>query len=540
MPLAKISTFFEEFIDNRLNPILVRELRQMVRSRFIVVMLNLYIGLLVFVCLSTVAFSTFLREEGAGRNLFGILSSIMGFSSFVVVVLYTGIVTSSERINSDLMYSSAIKPWQIVFGKFGSGLILSLLLFSAVFPFFTLAYLLRGLDLYTFLITIYLIFLGIHTFNSVVIFISSAIRTSVQMIFVGFLAFMLFFPMFSGIWGLMGLIFGFGGYMGGAPTVGVMPWNALITMTLFSLSIIGFFLVGGVVIVSPPSSNRMLPMRLFLSIWFLLSLAFVLYFRYFSSTYVPSNFFEVWCVLHLVMLTAFIPFITCERDEWNYRIRRSIPYISAFRLFVFPFYTGAACGLVWWLGYLGAIAVAFCLFGDVSKISINGEFLNIGSVILFVFVYFYTALIIRTQYVSKWVTPGKTWAIALALCAFASIGSAFLYFLITFQNTSLAFMEHYDESVLSIFNPFQLIFRLNAYSYTSEILPQSYGALVWGAALVPYLVYWLFIRLARFSPEPTEDMITYERVIAAQETTDTPVSSEEGMPAQGKDVVYGD
>jgi len=510
MSLAAISTFFEESIDNRLNPILVRELRQMVRSRFIVVMLNLYVGLLVLVCLGFVMFSAMLQEEGAGMALFGILTGIMGMSSFFVVILYTGIVTASERINADLMYASAIKPWQIILGKFFSGLVLSLLLFSAVFPFFTLAYLLRGLDFYTFLKTTYLIFLGIHTVNAVVIFIACAVRTTVQLIFIGFFGFFFLMPMaFNGI-----------GYMlyGLGPTSMFLSggtWEMLTNTTLFSLSIIGFFLISGIVIVSPPSSNRMLPMRLFLTLWFLLSLVFVLYIRSTYGTGLP-DIFEVWCVLHIGMLAAFLPFLTSERDEWNYRIRRTIPRVMLFRQFVFPFYTGTACGLVWWLGYLGAIVFAFCLFGDVSKLEFY-EVLNVFCLILFVFNYFYTGMIIRAKFLTRWLTPGKTWVVALALCGIFAFGSALIYFLWTFQDHTLQFLERYDESFLSILNPFQLVSQLNSYGSTHQLFPQSYGALVWTAALTPYLIYWLFARLYHFTPDLDDNVITCERTIENSE-----------------------
>jgi len=501
MSLATTASYFEEFIDNRLNPILVRELRQMVRSRFIVVMLNLYVGLLTLVCLLVVMFSAMLQEEGTGLALFAYLAGIMGFSSFFVVILYTGIVTASERINADLMYASAIKPWQIILGKFFSGLILSLLLFSAVFPFFTLAYLLRGLDFYTFLTTTYLIFLSIHTANSVVIFLASALRTTVQMIFVGFLAFFLFFPVVGGIGNI--LFFLVGPY-GPSITWG-NPWEYLIHTTLYSLSIIGFFLIAGIVIVSPPSSNRMLPMRLFLTLWFLLSFAFILYLKWaYGTMFTSPDIVNVWCVFHLAMLTAFIVFLASERDAWNFRIRRTIPRISLLRLLVFPFYTGAACGLIWWLGYLGAIAVAFCLFGDHTNFD-NYDFLNAFCLTLFVFNYFYTAMIIRSRFLAKRMSSGKTWAVALCLGTVLSLGSTVIYFLFTFQDIRYSFLEGYDQSFLSIFNPFPLLFQLGSYGSSYQLYPQSYGALVWTAALTPYLIYWVLSRLVHFSPEPTEE-----------------------------------
>jgi len=116
-------------------------------------------------------------------------------------------------------------------------------------------------------------------------------------------------------------------------------------------------------------------------------------------------------------------------------------------------------------------------------------------------------MIIRSRFLAKRMSSGKTWAVALCLGTVMSLGSTVIYFLFTFQDIRYSFLEGYDQSFLSIFNPFPLLFQLGSYSYGSsyQLYPQSYGALVWTAALTPYLIYWVLSRLVHFSPEPTEE-----------------------------------
>lgn len=488
------------FIDNRLNPILVRELRRMVRSRFIVVMINLYILLLVFTCLMNITLSVKTITSASGQELFGILSWIMGFSSFVVVVIYTGIAGAGERINGDLMYSSAIKPTQIILGKFISGLVLSLLLFSAVFPFFTLAYLLRGLDLYTFLTTVYSIFLAIHTINAVVIFISCNVRSVVQMVFLGFAA--LFF-MYVGFASFAVYRFSYGmGPWGGA------YWQTLLIGTLFSLSVIIFFLLGAIAAISPPSSNRMVPLRIFTSLWVI---AFSVFFVWIQHSPIWGGFAlssQEFLVYHTAVLMVLLVLITAERDHWNLRIRRTIPKFPPFRMILFPFYTGAACAVVWWLVYFGAFGL-FC-FTEPSLLGKN-ETAGAFYLVLMSFDFFATALLIRTVVFPKIFAPNKTWVIALLLCVCTSLATMLIYFFINYSVNSYDPLEGYNQHFLSILNPFSMIFELGNGYYGLPL--QCVGTLVWSAILAPILLVWVLIRFARFSPVMPEDILTYERAM---------------------------
>ncbi|MDR1269929.1 MAG: ABC transporter permease, partial [Planctomycetaceae bacterium] len=149
-----------------INPLLLRELRQQVRNRFIIVLINLYVAVLVVVCLSNVLLPQNSSQiHGNGGILFVGLAVTMGIACFFTVVVYTALTTASERINGDLMFTSALKPSTIVFGKAFAGAILTMLLMSMTAPFVAVAYLLRGLDLEVVAVTFIGIFTTIQVLN---------------------------------------------------------------------------------------------------------------------------------------------------------------------------------------------------------------------------------------------------------------------------------------------------------------------------------------------------------------------------------------
>ncbi len=138
-----------------MNPLLLKELRQLVRNRFIIVLINLFIAVMVVACMTATLFQqTSPLYEGSGTRLFVTLTSFLSFACFLAVVVYTAKSTANERINDDLMLTSAMRPSTIIIGKVLSGAVLTLLLMSITAPFVMLAYLLRGLDMETVAVSI--------------------------------------------------------------------------------------------------------------------------------------------------------------------------------------------------------------------------------------------------------------------------------------------------------------------------------------------------------------------------------------------------
>src|SRR5262249_24721096 len=149
---------FLERLDDSLNPIVVKELRQAVQSRFVVVALLLFLSLQLLILGLYLVFgygarSADMESVNAGREGFLVLQGVLLGTCLLFIPLYAGVRLAAERsdTNVDLLFVTALKPRAIVRGKLFSAVVLVLLIFSACAPFMTFTYLLRGIDMPTIL-----------------------------------------------------------------------------------------------------------------------------------------------------------------------------------------------------------------------------------------------------------------------------------------------------------------------------------------------------------------------------------------------------
>ncbi|MGL6193656.1 MAG: hypothetical protein ACRC2T_02400, partial [Thermoguttaceae bacterium] len=287
-----------------------------------------------------------------------------------------------------------------------------------------------------------------------------------------------------------------------------LGYEFFIFNTLFCMSIVAFFLTAAIVSISPISSNRMVPMRILLSVWFVATFLVAVYFQYFSAAtatraYIGANWaFNIWAAVQACFLAFLMLPIICERDSWGIRIRRKIPYVIPFRFVVFPFYTGAACGVAWWLLYgviLLVVAVTLTDFSTLDADYNKGVFAGV-----FAFNYCITSLLLRVTVLKNLVKPMVTWLIGVILLSGFTIGTVLIYFLINYSSSDP--LSGYENSILSVFNPFMLA------SYDGSGI-QMMGAGIWLVALTPLLLAWLFIRLGDFTPEVRDEELTYEKAL---------------------------
>ena len=139
-----------EKINDRLNPIVVKELRQAVQGKFLVVVI------VCFLCVQLLTMGLFLvidksvsESFDGGLKIFRVLVSNLLMTCLLCIPAYTGIRLANERAdaNVDLLFITALRPQSIIWGKFLAGLVITVLLYSACMPFMTFTYLLRGIDL---------------------------------------------------------------------------------------------------------------------------------------------------------------------------------------------------------------------------------------------------------------------------------------------------------------------------------------------------------------------------------------------------------
>lgn len=162
--------------DDRLNPILVKEVRQALRGRYFRALFWLTLGVATLMGLSIVA------EAGArgastnvGRTFFllmnGCLSAaVLGFTPFSAFL-----ATSAEwdENTHDLLVLSNLRPRQIVYGKLLSALVQALLYYATFGPFLVFAFLMNGVDLLSIGVVLLTSFAACTTLNLLGIAVAS-------------------------------------------------------------------------------------------------------------------------------------------------------------------------------------------------------------------------------------------------------------------------------------------------------------------------------------------------------------------------------
>jgi hypothetical protein len=159
---SKIKSRFANWREWELNPILVKELRQAVRSHILEGMLMVLL-LMLFVGSGTALVGESLRAgvTEAGRAVFRSCLAMLAVGGLVFIPIYTGIRLALEKHQDDMMFFTPLRAQNLVQGKALGGVCLAGLFLSVCLPFMAFSSLLRGLDLFTILFTVWLLFVAI-------------------------------------------------------------------------------------------------------------------------------------------------------------------------------------------------------------------------------------------------------------------------------------------------------------------------------------------------------------------------------------------
>lgn len=144
---------------DRANPILVRHLRQQLRSK-------LFIGVYSVTLLTAAVFSIVIGSDAGSRlssdasaSLFTVLAIIWSFALWVVepLTIFRAVARERDDDTWELILLTGIKPRTVVWGMMQAALVHIALFTAAIAPFIAMAYLLRGLNLMAVLIAIIVI-----------------------------------------------------------------------------------------------------------------------------------------------------------------------------------------------------------------------------------------------------------------------------------------------------------------------------------------------------------------------------------------------
>lgn len=173
--LAGRWTHFESLLDqvgDRLNPILVKEARQSMKSRQFVVTFSL---LLIFGWLWTVLFVAFgvptIFYAPVGPAVLTGYYVVLSIPLLIVVpyAAFRSLAAECEDGTYELLSITSLSAGQIVLGKLGSAILQMMVYYSALAPCIAFTYLMRGIDVvtialfltYTFLASLLLSILGL-------------------------------------------------------------------------------------------------------------------------------------------------------------------------------------------------------------------------------------------------------------------------------------------------------------------------------------------------------------------------------------------
>lgn len=170
------------------NPVLIKELRSRMRGPRAFILLSIYLAILGLVMLFL--YSALITENennfNAGRDIGKLLFLTIATVALIEVCVLTpaltagSIVGEKERQTYDLLITSLLTPWQIVWGKLVSALAFMFLLIFASVPLMSLAFLLGGVSAAEVLIAIVGLLTTAIFYAAIGLFWSSVMRSAIS------------------------------------------------------------------------------------------------------------------------------------------------------------------------------------------------------------------------------------------------------------------------------------------------------------------------------------------------------------------------
>jgi hypothetical protein len=393
-----------EKLDDRINPIAVKELRQAVQAKYISGVLLLFlVGQLVIMATYVLGRSSELALN-AGREVFAVLFPVLAVACLLFVPSYCGSRLTAERsrTNGDLVFLTTLSPWSIVWGKLLTGLAIAMLIYSACMPFLVFTYLLRGVDLPSIFALLVIGFLGTAVAIQIAVFVGCVPANRPARLALGIftLLFILWILAPLASW-VVFQVASRSGYSSG------QFWGPLLVALVFGLGVLGHFFVWTVALLSPRWSNRVLPVRIFMfGNWLVTGIGALVW----QLLDPGAPILATWAVLGTLVASLALLIAVSERDERGARVARTIPRGGWRLVLAFFFYSGAAGGVALASVMLcTSLLVVIAAFGGSPILS--GPVVGTGAS---AFAASVTARLLRRRVPPKW-KEGHTWMVAVSL-----------------------------------------------------------------------------------------------------------------------------
>ncbi|TWU39168.1 ABC transporter permease [Novipirellula artificiosorum] len=350
---------WSERAGDHLNPILVKETRQALKSRQFVVTFSvlLFAALAWTVAGSLSQMPQIYTTPSASRLLIGYYI-VLAIPMLLVVPLaaYRSLEGEIDDGTLELLSITALSPWQIVLGKLASASLQMMLYFVALFPCMAYAYTLRGVDLPTTLLIVAILVVSALVLTVVALFLAPLARSRTGRIITLLL--------------LVGILviaeYGIGAMVIGMIVYGIpfaMPLVFFLVMTtlLVSLSLSHLLLAATAAQLTPESENRSTHLRISMMVVTMTLIGIATY----ATESMPRN--DASTVLSLVGAALLVFWVVCgslmvaESSVTTPRIRRELPQSFFARVMLTWVTPGPATGLVFATVNI-LVVTAFTLF----------------------------------------------------------------------------------------------------------------------------------------------------------------------------------
>lgn len=346
-----------------LNPILVKECRQALKSKQFLITFGL-----VLICAWGWSIIGIALEgpdvyfSFSGPDIFYIYYLILAFPLLVIVPYgaFRSLAGEREDRTFELLAITTLKPRQVISGKLGSAMIQMIVYFSAVSPCLAFTYMLRGIDVLTILFMLLYIFLTSLGFSLLALLVATVTGEKHWQVVLSVVL-------------ILGLAFAF--IMTCGLAYEMLSWQQLgfddsefwiahAGMLTAYLSYFALFYFAAAGQLTFSSDNRSTPLRIVMVVQFLLFsgwMAWGIWSQGIMDNYVGGFLlvYLTFCGLHWYVMGALLS------GEWPYlspRVKRQLPQSFLGRSLLTWFNPGPGTGYMFALGnLLAAVLAALCI-----------------------------------------------------------------------------------------------------------------------------------------------------------------------------------
>ena len=341
----------------RINPVTLKELRQLVRSRLIV--WGMMVLPLVYLTFTGLVLSAEMRGidpveatygKGLGTGPLAAVSIITGLVTCGAIPLFAAIKTILEtgKDKLGLEFTTTLTPAQIISGKITAVAIISAISVALALPFFVLSYLMRGVDLSTTVILPITLFAsGVATF-SIELLPACARRPVAVRIILLLMMYMLLPTLGTAIAELMSIG---GGIWLSSSSDPIDPTDVAILVFLF-VAVVAYCRAQAAAELAPPHLDSLRPLRITHAVLFVASIPIV-----FES-------WEAWTSIWMVVAALILLRAAYYPAPLTRGAILHAPRNRLLRMLAFPFATGSIPSIIFALLIMAASAAGVVVFGD--------------------------------------------------------------------------------------------------------------------------------------------------------------------------------